>query len=191
MHSGFNGVIKGTVTFREKLPVEQFIDTVLIKMTSEISTDYATGKRAIAEEPTITIDAWREASLWLQKSRCVKVEESAELVSYCVASSQLEVDRYDKNFVDGINATEFKSLDEYREKRFAKFWTVKLDKTAWHTQSLCDCPSFLKNYYCKHVIALALRKKLCKLPKKALTAKITKAVNKKGRVAKSTAALEQ
>lgn len=75
---GYNGVIKGTVTFREKLPVEQFIDTVLINMTQEISKDYATGERVIEKIPSIKIKSWRTASLWLKNARYIKAENSPE-----------------------------------------------------------------------------------------------------------------
>lgn len=187
-------MIKGTVTFREKLPVEQFIDTVLIGMTHEISKDYATQQRVIAETPTIKIKSWREASLWLKKARYLKAENDAEFSGYYVASSQLKSEvNFDSRYIQGLNTFEnYKSLNEYREKRFNKFWTIKLNKgTTWNIHSSCDCPSFLKNYQCKHVIGLSLGNGQCKLPKKALTAEIKKVVGKKGRIAKSTPALQK
>lgn len=191
---GYNGVIKGTVTFREKLPVEQFIETVLVKMTRDISIEYASQQRVIAETPTITIKAWREAALWLKKARYVRMEDSAGFSVYYVASSQLdsEVD-FTNEYIQALKKIdEFKSLGEYRENRFGKFWTVNLDKTInWKTVSSCDCPSFLKNYHCKHVIGLSLGNGICKLPKKALTTEIKKAVAKKGRCAKATPALQK
>lgn len=194
MFSGFNGVIKGTVTFREKLPVEQFIETVLIGMTHEISSDYATQKRQIAEVPTIQIKSWREASLWLKKARYVKGEESAVSSTYYVSSSKLKSEvTFDIGYVQELNKFEnYKKFDKYSDKRHAKFWTVTLNKSImWNTCSSCDCPSFLKNYRCKHVIGLSLGNGHCKLPKKALTTEIKRVVAKKGRIPKSTPALQK
>lgn len=191
---GYNGVIKGTITFREKLPAEEFIDTVLIRMTQELSTDYATGKRVIATEPTIAINSWREASLWMKNARYIKRENSAEFSHFFVASSQLNSDvKFDDDYVKDINKIDdYKSLKSYQDRRFHKFWTVSLHKSeSWKTGSSCDCPAFLKNFNCKHVTGLALGNNLCKLPKKALTTEIKKITNKKGRNAKATPALQK
>lgn len=191
---GYNGVIKGTITFREKLPAEEFIDTVLIKMTQELSTDYATGKRIIADQPTITINSWREASLWLKNARYIKGENCAEFSQFFVASSQFNSDEnFDLNYVKQLsNIESYKSLRSYERQRYHKFWTVSLNKNeSWKLGSSCDCPAFLKNYKCKHVTGLALGNNLCKLPKKALTTEIKKIANKKGRSAKATPAFHK
>lgn len=175
--------------------MEEFIDTVLMKMTQEISLDYAAGKRTIATVPTIAVKTFRESSLWMKKARYIKGDVSADTSTYFVAASQLqdEVTFNDAYIQEQNNFENYRSLDEYREKRFAKFWTTALHKSnEWNTRSHCDCPSFLKNYYCKHVIGLALGNRLCELPKKALTTEIKKVVAKKtGRVPKATPALQK
>lgn len=163
-------------------------------MTHEISNDYATEKRVIEHIPTIKIKSYRDASLWLKKARYVKTENSADFSTYYVASSQLNSEEnFDIEYIQEINVVEnYNSLDVYRKKRFAKFWTVILRKNAaWNTSSTCDCPSFLKNFQCKHIIGLALGNGICKLPKQALTTEIKKAVSKKGRAPKSTSALQK
>lgn len=186
-------MIKGTITFREKLPAEEFIDTVLIKMTQELSTDYATGKRIIAEQPTINTNSWRNASLWLKNARYLKAENTAEFCNFFVASSSLNCDiSFDEKYVNELNDFGgYKSLRSYRDRRYQKFWTVSLNRESWKTHSTCDCPAFLKNFNCKHVTGLALGNNLCKLPKKALTTEIKKIARKNGRTAKATPALQK
>lgn len=45
--SGYNGIIKKTITFRERMPLAQFTKTV-IKMTADLSKEYEKGVRVIA-----------------------------------------------------------------------------------------------------------------------------------------------
>lgn len=108
-----------------------FIDTVLMKMTQEISLDYAAGKRTIAIVPTITVKYFRESSLWLKKARYLKADVSAHTSTYFVAASQLQSEvTFDNAYIQKLNGFEnYRSLNEYREKRFTKFWTTVLRKS--------------------------------------------------------------
>lgn len=57
-------------------------------------------------------------------------------------------------------------------------------------QTTCDCPCFLKNYICRHVVGIALKEKCVKLPKKALAVKLTKK-STLGRKPKASSALKK
>lgn len=130
----------------------------------------------------------------VEKARYIKGDVGADTSTYFVAASQLQSEvTFDDAYIQGQNNFEnYRSLNEYREKRFFKFWTTILYRSdEWKTRSECNCPSFLKNYMCKHVIGLALGNGQCKLPKKALTAEIRKVVTKPGRVPKATPALQK
>ena len=52
----------------------------------------------------------------------------------------------------------------------------------------CNCPAFLKNYICKHVVGMSIRLKYCKPPAAAKTVPIGEK-RKRGRPAKAKPAL--
>ena len=55
-------------------------------------------------------------------------------------------------------------------------------------KTTCTCPSFFKNYICKHIIGISIRLKYCKVPPEAKNVKIgTK--RKRGRPSKARKAL--
>ncbi len=54
--------------------------------------------------------------------------------------------------------------------------------------SKCNCPAFLKNYICKHVVGMGIRSKSCKPPAAAKTVPIGEK-RKRGRPAKAKPAL--
>jgi len=55
-------------------------------------------------------------------------------------------------------------------------------------KATCTCPSFLKNYICKHIIGMSIRLKYCKPPQEAKNVEIgTK--RKRGRPSKAKKAL--
>lgn len=179
-------MIKRLVTFRERLPVEQFIETVLIKMTKDLSEEYATNVRIINQVQNIHLDLWREASQWLTTAEYIDDTE-AEGIYYIATSKSKETINLTLETVHELNQQKFKSFDEYVQKRHNLFYTVDINRNSW-VNSKCDCYCFWKNYTCKHIIGIALRNKCCKLPRKALTVKLQKKKSR-GRKPKSTSAL--
>lgn len=74
------------VTFRERLPVEQFIEKVLIEMTGELSAEYASGQRVIKTIQEIDLEMWRGASLWLNDAIYIKDDQEED--TFFVGSSK-------------------------------------------------------------------------------------------------------
>jgi len=61
----------------------------------------------------------------------------------------------------------FHSFDTYKSVYF-NMWCVYLANNAGEWRSAtCTCPSFLKNYICKHIIGISIRLKYCKAPPEA------------------------
>lgn len=144
-------------------------------MTAELSTDYASNKRVINEEQTIDLKLWREASSCLSDAEYLVDTENVEGDIFYVASLKTKDQMEDFNLetVLELNNRKFESFDVYVKKRHDAFYTLDLNKKSW-LKSKCSCSHFMKNYICKHIVGLALRNKLCKLPKKALTVKLQK-----------------
>jgi hypothetical protein len=68
----------------------------------------------------------------------------------------------------------FNLFDTYKSVYF-KIWCVCLPNNAeeWR-KATCTCPSFLKNYICKHIIGMAIKLKYCKPPPEAKNVEIGK-----------------
>ena len=70
-------------------------------------------------------------------------------------------------------------FDTYKSVYF-KIWCVGLSNNPeeWRTAT-CTCPSFLKNYICKHVIGMSIRLKYCKPPPEAKNVEVGTKRNKR------------
>jgi hypothetical protein len=95
---------------------------------------------------------------------------------------------YRCNQVKRYENCRFNLFDTYKSVYF-NIWCVCLSDNPeeWRTAT-CTCPSFLKNYICKHVIGMSIRLKYCKPPPEAKNVEVgTK--RKRGRPSKARKAL--
>jgi hypothetical protein len=91
-----------------------------------------------------------------------------------------------KNKVDrNIFKYDFKSK-KYKDMDFDAMYQafkivkrVDLNRECW-SKSKCSCTWFLKNYYCYHIMAVAVRERLLQIPLRCMTAEIA-AKAKRGR----------
>lgn len=166
-----------------------FIDTVLIGMTAELSSDYKTGKRIIADKQNVTIERFRDAVIWLSDAKFSEFSRSDETIELYVRSSKPNAEfEFDDRTIQCFMNKKWKKFDEW-SSHYGLFWTVSLTQKCW-LDSRCDCPCFLKHYMCKHIVGMSLHFKLCKLPRKAISVKLTKKPSK-GRKPKATKALHK
>ena len=88
------------------------------------------------------------------------------------------------------NQVQFKDFDDYYSKTTA-YWRAQLPNDCsdgkWKYGS-CNCPAFMKNYLCKHLIGIAIRGNYCKAPK-AIKDVFVGQKKKRGRPAKARKAL--
>lgn len=87
---------------------------------------------------------------------------------------------------EDINLVNIDSFEKYKGI-FSK-WTVKISKTDALYMSVCNCPAYLKDYLCKHVIGLGIRLKLISVPSEAKVIPIGEK-RKRGRPSKTKPAL--
>lgn len=184
---GYNGVIKRTITFRERLPFGQFVLTVF-EMASGLSVEYRKNERVMQELPVISINDWRDAAIWANDEKRRHI--STHNMVFIVPSSKALNEEWDltKANVEKLQKTKFRDFDQYVKFGIGFYWTVNLSQTQWQMFSSCDCPHFLKNFMCKHVIGVALRNKICKLPRAAIPTAIGEK-RKRGKPAQAKKAL--
>ncbi|GBP42983.1 HMG box-containing protein 4 [Eumeta japonica] len=127
------------------------------------SNEYITNtERRFAKLPTVSLKTWTESYQWAKLSKQVPLKNSTELV--CSYRIPAELDLECKNF-----EKPWETFDEYKEQHFRE-WEVIMprEKENW-LQGTCNCPKFLKDYICKHLVGLAIRLKHVQPPSEART----------------------
>lgn len=185
---GYNQAIKRDVTLRERLPLAQFAEAVL-QMTRELSLNYAQHKREFATEAKVDLMLWREAASWAksdvpQRNISSSCDETVvQVISSVGMEKGLTFER-----IDAIQQKKWSSFDQFVNEGFGNCWTVQVSTPDWKDYSKCECPQFQKNYVCKHILGVALREKICKLPRTAIPTMLEQKA-KPGRKKKNTKAL--
>lgn len=161
-----NNVIKMKVTLRKRLPMNQFMASMM-KLISEYSEALSNEKTQFAEEPKISSQTWGEGILMQQNSfKSFPIKRMAshpDHRSFVVPSSkcQNETIEYYKTLAN----KKWASFDEYIQHGFQQFYTVKIKSSnCWKIESICTCTYFMKEYMCKHIVAVALKESITECP---------------------------
>lgn len=185
-----NSVIKRKVTMRKRLPLNTFI-IAMKEMTSDISKQFADGSRIISTEPIIQNELLARAAVMVRAEfKCFKAKSSASRnIVFIIPSSTCKEENATEKYYKILVQTQWKSLDQFIKYGYQQFWIVNFSKDKWKTESKCTCPQFLKNYICKHVVALAYREKCFEIPESAYPTLLQATRKKAGRPKNATKAL--
>jgi hypothetical protein len=183
-----NRVIKDEDTIRERLPLSRFtvaVFEIVNKWSKERNPSRVNAKK-FEHQPTITLSCWTDGYNWVKRNKeVISIPKGDRTIYYIPAGEETtitekEIKRYEN--------CRFNLFDTYKSVYF-KIWCLCLPNNPeeWRTAT-CTCPSFLKNYICKHVIGMSIRLKYCKPPPEAKNVEIgTK--RKRGRPSKARKAL--
>lgn len=185
-----NAVIKRKITFRKRLPLNQFLKAMQ-EMTEDISKQLSNEERIIEEEPTIKKETWTKAArMHMENFKSFKAKDNRDdKETYVVPSSKCEIEDANEKYYKCLVKRQWKSFDEFISFGFQQFWIVQLSIADWKFESKCTCPIFFKHYMCKHVIAIAVKEKVAEFPDLANPVLLAPK-RKAGRIAKSKRALE-
>lgn len=184
-----NSIIKRTITFRKRLPLNQFLIS-MTQMTKQISIQFSSGQREISTEPTISKKVMTDAAELTQTGfKAFKAKSgNASVLVYSIPSSICDnpSEKYYKTLVN----RKWKSFDEFVTYGFQQFWVVQFSLDDWKCESKCTCPIFFKYYMCKHVVACGYREGVIECPNEAIpTLLTTRGRRGKGRAPNSKGAL--
>jgi len=137
-------------------------------------------------QPTITLSCWTDGYNWFKGNKeVISIPKGDRTIYYIPAGEETtitekEIKRYEN--------CRFNLFHVYKSVYF-KIWCLCLSNNPEELRTAtCTCPSFLKNYICKHVIGMSIRLKYCKPPPEAKNVEIgTK--RKRGRPSKARKAL--
>ena len=136
--------------------------------------------------PLIKLSHWTDGYNWVKLNKEVTSISNGDQTIYYLPADQ-ETTITDKE-VKRYENCRFNLFDTYKSVYF-KIWRVCLsnDSEEWK-KGTCTCPSFLKNYICKHIIGMSIRLKYCKPPPEAKNVDIG-SKRKRGRPCKARKAL--
>lgn len=179
-----NRVIKDDRTFRERLPLPRFIE-VLYHIIDDWGLRYDANLSEFSDVPTIHLPLWTKSYQWAKLNKKIQITRTDNhQICKVPANSLIELVENSKTYIN------WETFDEFKEFYFNE-WTTTLsnDPEKW-SSGTCTCPTFMKEFICKHVVGIALRLKYVQAPFAARHFPIGEK-RKRGRPAKAKLALHR
>ena len=158
---GTNATIKQQHTFRECLPVGQFLMSLedLVSKWSTVRNPASVNCVPFKESPSISLKAWTEAFQWVMSKKIALEKDNL----YYVASSQMKEPLSKKLLSQFLNKEgKWRTFKEFKKWNYG-IWIIHIDAHNLHNSS-CTCPSYLKFLQCKHILGMHIRLKLVHVP---------------------------
>lgn len=151
-----NRVIKKENTIRERLPLSKF-RVILFEMAQSWSNSYKNNLKHFQLKASIDLPLWTEAYQWVRQNKFVSLlDEDDNSKTYTISTN---------NEPPIVIPEIVESFDEFKQKIFSSYKT-NIPKEDWHN-GICNCPIFMKQFICKHIVGMAIRLKLTKPPPEA------------------------
>lgn len=158
-----NRRIKDDFDMRDRSMLSVFKEKLLF-MLNAISGEYRDNKKCMQLEVNTSNAMWLKGREWsLSEKRVKEIKDPANKLTHYYVPAGENNNLADTDFAMFRNSN-YNNFDVFVEKNFA-IWKVSIpyDVTNFR-QSKCTCPSFLKDYNCKHIIGIGLRMQLIELP---------------------------
>lgn len=162
----FNLVIKLEETLREKLPLSQFKDQ-LLESASNFSKYYLS--RVVIKVPTLKLSDWTGGYQWAKASKKLSADRTSasEIQFFCpgnvhTKSKPIEKSSLTERDINRFTRRTWTDWKQFEERAFAVA-QVSMDESNWKLAK-CTCEKFQKEFKCKHVIGVAIRRKLVQPP---------------------------
>lgn len=185
-----NAVIKRKITFRKRLPLNQFL-LAMKEITEDISNQMSNEHRIIAKEPIISKETMtKAATMHVEDFKSFKAKSriNNDKQTYVVPSANCDSENANEKYYQSLVKRQWGSFDEFIQFGFQQFWIIHLSMNDWKMSSNCSCPVFFKQHMCKHIIALAAKENLFEFPEMANPVLLAPR-RKAGRITKAKKAL--
>jgi hypothetical protein len=185
-----NKVIKDEHTFRERHPLSRFLIVAndIIKSWSMSRNQNQTDPIIFCTEPTITLQKWTNAYHFAKSSKVVLQLPSTKkgFTDYYIPAGDTE--NITKTEIQRYKRKTWTSFNQFKELQFGIWKTTLSNIESEWKNGFCNCPNFLKEYICKHIVGISIRLKFCKPPPAAKDVPLGEK-RKRGRPRKATKAL--
>jgi hypothetical protein len=117
--------------------------------------------KTVASEPKISFDLWRKSYQWAKETKQIRAVQLDGNTTFFIPARDLESisDLDIKKYKSG----KYSSFGQLQKIHFSIWRLESNDQQSWKC-SKCNCPVFLKNFICKHVVGMGIRTKKCKPP---------------------------
>ncbi|CAF4994214.1 unnamed protein product [Rotaria sp. Silwood1] len=139
-------------------------------------------------EPTIPLTKWTNAYHFAKSSKSVLQLESKrkDFIGYYIPAG--DVVNITKNEIQRYQRKQWTLFTQFQDLQFGILKVTLPNIGSQWKNGFCNCPNFLKECICKHVIGMAIRLKHCKPPSIAKYVPLDEK-RKRGRPRKATQAL--
>jgi hypothetical protein len=165
-----NRYIKENGLDRSRLVILQFLNLSRDNVVKQWSTDRNEvtniNHKKYELEPIFELKDWTNAFKWnLLRKEVVKINSQAFTRSSSGGTS-LSKEQVKQHF-SILNSLDFDNFDKFIIMVHS-IWVVKVCQANWKL-STCTCPTYMKDYKCKHMIAICVRLGLVEYPATAMT----------------------
>lgn len=185
-----NALIKRKVTFRRRLPLNEFF-IAMSKMCTNISKEFASGKRYIAMKPKVTRDILIQAEQMNQNGlKLFTAKTKSGQTVHILPSAKCSPDNANLTYYKSLLKMQWTSFDEYIKYGFQIFYIVNFSSNEWENKSNCTCNEFFKKHMCPHIVAVGIKQGIIQSPAIA-NATLLARRKKGGRPKNATSALNK
>lgn len=161
-----NSVIKEEGTYRERVPLRQYFGCIL-KLLQNWSRDRNPenpGSKCFQITPSISNLLISNSYTWAREHTGLRFqnlnETSIQFISP-VGNQSIRREEIDR-ILGLIKRLSWKKFESYFSSKSA-FWIINFQLPDW-ISSTCSCPTFKKEYICKHIVGICIIKKTMVVP---------------------------
>jgi hypothetical protein len=183
-----NRVINDGDTIRERLVLSRFTVVVfsIVNKWSKERNPVRINSKKFKHQSSITLSHWTDGYQWVKLNKEVISVPNGNTTKYYLPAD--EETKITEKEIKRYEACRFNLFDTYKSVYFKICCVCLPNKAEEWRKTTCTCPSFLKNYICKHIIGMSIRLKYFKPPPEAKNVEIGKK-RKRGRPSKAKKAL--
>lgn len=148
-----NGKIKNNFNFRKRSKMNVF-KIKIMEVVRVMSTEYRDGIKNIRWDVSISRDIWQLGYDWAHSKKEVIDDGDDPKQYYAPADTANKVTETDLN---SYNNMTWKTFEQFAKNIFkVSVVSIPINKENFKS-STCTCPTFLKEYICKHIVGMGLR----------------------------------
>lgn len=148
----FHREMKNFAQFKEQL-------TGFINM---VSNEYRDQLKTVAKNVDYTPNDLKIAYNWAKSEKIPNIEKSKTHTTYYIPSEENKT--ISPRELRTYKSNNWKTFDSYLLNIFS-IWKVTFPQNANnYKDATCTCPSFMKNYYCKHILGMCYRLQYTPIP---------------------------
>jgi len=154
-----NKVIKDECTIRERLPIRDFFTSISKQLHtwSTLVNPANPNAKIYSTRPTLSLKIQTDSFNWSRTKVDVKVRnKNGRTLYYIQPNGKPKLRECDLILHEKQSKIKsWRSFDKYAAAQ-TRIWKMEMEGEDWESAT-CTCPSYWKNYICKHILGIAIR----------------------------------